>query len=120
MTSVEAEINKLRDLIQELEIATRCEISVLQSKVNKLSTRTRSTNTVTPASAESRHYTGQVDRDQHKIFIGDTVDFLTTGRFDSSQGVVSGYTTTHVIATDYKNREIKRASHNVRVDRQSK
>ena len=66
------------------------------------------------------HYTGQVDRDQYKIFIGDTVVFLTTGRFDSSQGVVSGYTTTHAIATDYKNREIKRASHNVRVDRQSK
>ena len=96
--------------ITELQISTNKKISALQKEVSKLKKRR---STVTPARAEPRHPTGHVDRYNNSIFIGDTVEFMTSGRYDSKRGLVSGYTNDKVISTYYKGREIKRAPHNV-------
>jgi len=62
------------------------------------------------------HYTGHDDKFGTRIHIEDKVVFLTKGRYDSEEGIVSGYTKTRVLATDYRDMEIPRAPHNVRVE----
>ena len=112
MSRTDNEIDSLCREITDLQVSTNKKISALKQEVYELKRRR---STVTPAKAELRHSTGHVDRYNNRICIGDTVEFLTSGRYDSKQGLVSGYTKDKVIATDYKEREIKRAAHNVRV-----
>ena len=114
MSEIGSEIDKLRTQIRDLELATKNNIRVLYKKIETLDLDNES-NTVTPASAELRHFTGHLDRNKTKIYLGDTIKFITSGRYDSTQGIVSGYTKIQVVSEDYKNREIKRAPHNVRV-----
>ena len=58
---------------------------------------------VTLEVSELRQYTDYKDCVGKKIFIGDTVKFLTKGRFDSTTGKVTGYSRTRVLSEDYKN-----------------
>lgn len=111
MDSVEIDIIKIQQEVKNLRISTSRKISGLEEKVGQLKALREAT--VTPANAEQRHFTGHLDYYKKRIYIGDTVKFRTRGKFDSSQGKVSGYTKVRVIATDHKEREIPRAPHNV-------
>ncbi len=117
MVSIETEIIKLEQLISDLQVSTDLKIGDLNLKIELLknSSVTRTSDTVTPASAVLRHFTGLRDRYGEKIFIGDTVKFLTYGKYNSTQGIVTGFSSGKVIARDYQQRDIKRSSHNVRV-----
>ena len=117
MVSIETEINKLERLISDLQVSTDLKIGDLNLKIELLknSSVTRTSGTVTPASAVSRHFTGLRDRYGDKVFIGDTVKFLTYGKYDSTQGIFTGFSREQVISRDYKQREIKRSAHNVSV-----
>ena len=113
MDEVDLEIEKLRKEINRLKITTAKKISILDTKLTQLETEKQAL--VTPGSPAPRHFTGHFDRFGKKVYVGDRVGFLTTGKFDSSEGHVSGYTRTRIFATDYCNREIPRASKNVKI-----
>ena len=117
MVSIETEINKLQQLIYDLQVSTDHKIGDLHQKIDLLrkNTSTSTSNAVTPATAVLSHFTGLRDRYGEKVFIGDTVKFPTYGKYDSTQGVVIGFPREQVVSKDYKGREIKRSAHNVRV-----
>ena len=50
--------------------------------------------------------TGEVDSLGNKIFLGDRVKFLTKGKNKSTCGIVRGFTSTHRINCEDKNRRI--------------
>jgi chaperonin cofactor prefoldin len=54
------------------------------------------------------------DRDGKPINIGDTVIFLTKGKFQSSRGTVTKTNKYRVTAKDKRGRSISRAPHNLR------
>jgi len=115
MSDIESEIDKLRRQVRDLELNTKSKIGVLSRKIEVLDRKNNGRDTVTPATAAQRHFTGHLDIDKRRIYIGDTIEFITSGRYDSTEGVVSGFTKIQVVSEDYKKREIKRAPHNVRV-----
>ena len=114
MDPVDAEIEQIRKEIKDLRLKTVSKLTSLDSKIRLLKEARRAE--VTPVQTAQRHYTGHDDKFGTRIYVGDKVVFLTKGRYDSEEGIVSGYTKDRVLATDYKNREIPRAAHNVRVE----
>ena len=110
MVSIESEIEKLQHEITSLKISTRQSIEGIENRISRLRNNKLS---ATPVKTVLRHSTGHKDRTGKDIYIGDTVKFVTSGKYDSSQGTVSGYSKTRVLSTDYKNREIPRAPHNL-------
>ena len=54
------------------------------------------------------------DRDGSTINIGDTVFFITKGKYQSSQGTVTRINTFRVTAKDKRGNSISRAPHNLR------
>ena len=112
MSSVELEIEKLRLEIDQLRLSTSCTIESLKKRINKLH-KTRAK--VTPVNTAQHQGTGHKDKSGRNIFLGDTVKFITSGRYDSAQGTVTGFSKSRVLSTDYKNREIPRAPHNLLV-----
>ena len=81
---------KIQQEVENLRISTSRKNSGLEEKVGQLKALHEAT--VTLANAEQRHFTGHLDHYKKLIYIGDTVKFRTRGKFDSSQGKVSGYT----------------------------
>ena len=114
MDLVDAEIEQIRKEIKDIRLNTVSKLTSLDSKIRLLK-ETRIAE-VTPVQTAQRHYTGHDDKFGARIHIGDKVVFLTKGRYDSEEGIVSGYTKTRVLPTDYRNREIPRAPHNIRVE----
>ena len=82
MVLIETEIKKLQQLISDLQVSTDHKIGEFHMKIDLLrnSTSTSTSNAVTPATAVLRHFTGLRDRYGDKVFIGDTVKFLTYGK----------------------------------------
>ena len=117
MSNVNDEIEHLQRELEDLKISTGKKIASLESTINRLHVgedprplfTTHHTHfTATPAGSHR-------DRNSNVIYIGCVVRFLTKGRFDSTEGVVTEYNKSRVIAEDYKGRPIKRASRSVRV-----
>ena len=69
MTSVDNEITRLQEDINNLKISTANKISSLQRQVDRLKTQ-QEKSTVTPATAEQRHFTGHTDHNGRRIHIG--------------------------------------------------
>ena len=112
MGSIESEIEELLREINILKISTTQKIVVIEKRISCLRDNELS---VTPVKTVPRHSTGHKDRNGSEIYIGDKVKFVTSGKYDSSQGTVSGYSKKRVLSTDYKGREIPRAPHNILV-----
>ena len=117
MSNVNDEIKNLQRELEDLKISTGKKIASLEIKINRLRLgedlrslfATHHTHfTATPAGSHR-------DRNSNVIYIGCVVRFLTKGRFDSTEGVVTEYNKSRVIAEDYKERPIEIASRNVRV-----
>ena len=113
MVPIDTEIDAIRREIENLKINTDNKILSLNRTLAQLTERNQ--DLVTPGNPAPRHFTGHTDSCRKKIFIGDRVKFLTSGKFDSTEGHVSGYTRSRIFATDYLNREIPRAAKNVKI-----
>jgi len=113
MKDVEHEIKKLEKALHDLKISQQKHFLLLENKIFELRARQLKPNTVTRGETRQRHFTGHVDRQKRRIHLGDHVEFITSGRYDSTEGIVNGFTSTRVYSTDYKNREIPRAPNNL-------
>ena len=117
MSNVNDEIKHLQRELEDLKISTGKKMASLESTINRLRVgedprplfATHHTHSTTTPAGFHR------DRDDNVIYIGCVVRFLTKGRFDSTEGVVTEYNKSRVIAEDYKASPIERASRNVRV-----
>ena len=111
MSSIGKQIEDIIKEIDVLKISNQRTIQIikeLETKAHKLHTVQ-----VTQGESPSRHGTGHRDKHKKKIYIGDTVKYLTSGKYSSTQGVFSGYSKSRVTSTDDKNNEIPRAPHNL-------
>ena len=111
MASIEKQINTIIEEIENLKLdntRTVQRIADLELQAHKLIC-VQATQEKIP----SRHWTGHKDKRKRNIYIGDKVRFLTSGKFTSTEGVVSGYTKSRVTSIDKKNNEIHRAPHNL-------
>ena len=63
---------------------------------------------------EEEEQTEVLDRDGSQINIGDTVIFLTKGKFNTTKGTVTKINEYRVTAKDRKGTSISRAPHNLR------
>ena len=105
---------QIEDIIKEIGVLkisnqrTVRRIKELETKAHELQTVQ-----VTQGVSSPRHWTGHRDKHKRKIYIGDTVKYLTSGKYSSTQGVVSGFSKSRVTSTDDNNNEIPRAPHNL-------
>ena len=112
MSSAETDIDDIIKEIKTLKITNQRTVKRIEEPELR-TLKLQSVRTATQETIQSRHWTGHMDKYKRKIFIGDKVKFLTSGKFSSTEGVVSGYTKSRVTATDKKNNEIPRAPHNL-------
>ena len=103
-------IKHLVDQIEQLKLSTDRKIKNLQNQVQRLQTETSNQST-----NKTSTFTGHLDRNGVRIHIGDKVLFLTSGKYDSTTGVVSSSNNNRVFTLDDEGRTITRAPHNLSV-----
>ena len=126
------DLNALEYEISQLKISTTRSISALETKLERLRRRATATSArKAGASDDTGLVTGTViinrpatvssnfiihqDRYGNEVLPGSKVKFLTTGAFDSTEGIVQSSDDKWIRSTDYKGRTIKRAPRNLKV-----
>ena len=111
MTSIDTRIGNIINKLEQLRITNQR----TEQRINELEAQAQHLYSVqaTQGQVPSRHWTGHKDKHKRKIYIGDKVKFLTSGKYLSTEGVVSGYTKYRVTAIDSKKNEIPREPHNL-------
>ena len=118
MTSDDEEINAIIREIQELKISTSRRIDNLERKIFNLKGEGKKLlRNSHPSTAKPRYgsFIVHVDRDGTEIGFGDTVYFLTRGKYDSTEGIVNSSNVDRVFSKDYCGRLIARAPNNLRI-----
>ena len=98
----ENEIKQLTKLYKQLIIDSKDIANRIEELKQTRASRNNNISTVT-------------DTDGNIINIGDTVIFLTKGKFNSSKGIVTKINEFRVTAKDQRGRAISRAPHNLRL-----
>ena len=125
-------IQELERRINQLKLSTARSVNNLQTEVDRLRKITiaesskevwveNDTGSVTgtviinkPATISS-DFIIHKDRYGNEILPGNKVKFLSSGAFDSTEGIVKSADKTWIRSIDYKGRVIKRAPRNLRV-----
>ena len=100
------QMRNIRTSSKQIEDLTE-QIRQLRIKTNRVERELRD--------LRSKQERTKVDRYGTEIVIGCQVRFLTTGKYDSTEGVVIRLKNTRVVTKDPQDRTIARAYHNVRI-----
>ena len=77
MSDIESEIDKLRRQVRDLELNTKSKIGVLSRKIEWLDRKNNERDTVTPATAAQRHFTGHLDRDKNSYYDNSVCTYIS-------------------------------------------
>ena len=132
-TPDEAEIHEIAQQIQQLKIDTAERIRKLEVRIERVRSRVPNVPGVicsgspppgvtsgtvivhAPTEEDAINFIIHQDRTGKEIHIGSKVKFLSSGAFDSTEGIVESSDHTWVKSRDYKGRLIKRVPRNLRV-----
>ena len=109
---INTEIIEATQRIAELKIEQERVTKHLDDLIKEKSNRQKKQQIITKNIEQER---GVLDRYGNTICIGDTVSFLTKGKYKSKSGRIMKIQETRITAIDKKGNKINRAPHNTRV-----